>query len=209
MVRRRRSPRGPLRFALPIVLGLIGIVLVAAIAFVFLTRGAPHATVTNRCSNSQCVLVNTVHTSPVLTQYYGQSCQGVHGAWYLNVTQGGGAQVIRPSYRLNWTFADGQTVAKPSGSVDFQSTGRAQAKGTLASGVMTITGTGSTGAHVSGQGSLVVELSGSATEPSLTITESGLTTVEAKLGFQSPFVVADAPVTVPIRIVATAPGCGS
>jgi hypothetical protein len=93
--------------------------------------------------------------------------------------------------------------------VDFASTGRSHATGTLKDGVINITGTGSTGSPVTGQGTLTVELSGSTTAPTLIITETGLATVEEKLGFQSPFVVNGGPVTIPIQVVATAPGCNA
>lgn len=208
MIRRRRS-RGFTAFAIALLVGLVGLVAGAAIAYAVLTHRPSSAPVSTRCSNSRCAVVNTVHTSPVLTQYFGQSCQGLHGAWFLNVSQGGGAQVLRPSYRLNWSFAGATSIARPSGSVDFASTGPSRATGSLKEGVIKISGTGSTGSPVSGQGTLTVELSGSTTAPTLTITETGLASVEQKLGFQSPFVVNGSPVTIPIQIVATAPGCNA
>ena len=209
MIRRRRSSRGLRAFGIALLVGLVGLVAGAAIVYVVLTHRTSSPPVSTRCSNSQCAVVNTVHTSPVLTQYFGQSCQGLHGGWYLNVSQGGGAQVLRPSYRLNWSFAGGASLARPSGSVDFASTGGSHATGTLKDGVINITGTRSTGSSVSGQGNLTVELSGSTTAPTLIITETGLDSVEQKLGFQSPFVVNGGPVTIPIQVVPTAPGCSA
>jgi len=208
VIRRRRSSRGLGTFGIPLLIGLVGLVAGAAIAYAVLThRPSPATPVSTHCPNSQCAVVNTVHTSPVLTQYYGQSCQGLHGAWYLNISQGGGAQVLRPSYRLNWSFAVGTSIARPSGSVDFAPAGRLQATGTLKDGVLSITGTQSTGSPVSGQGTITLELTGSATAPTLTITEAGLGTVEQKLGFQSPLIQNGGPLTIPIQIVKSAPGC--
>lgn len=208
MIRRRRS-RGLRALGIPLLVGLTGLVAGAAIAYAVLTHrpSSPPVTTTARCSNSQCATVNTVRTSPVLTQYFGQSCQGLHGAWFLNVSQGGGAQVLRPSYRLNWSFAGDSVSAKPSGTVSFAPAGRAQATGTLTEGALSIKGTSSSGAAVSGQGTLTVELSGSSASPSLKITEAGLADVERKLGFASPFVANDGPVTIPVKIASTAPGC--
>lgn len=209
MIRRRRSSRSLIAFGIPLLIGLVGLVAGAAIAYAVLTHRPSSSSVSTACSNSQCAVVNTVHTSPVLVQYFGQSCQGLHGAWYLNVSQGGGALVIRPSYRLNWSFEGGSTLARPTGSVDFVSGGRLQATGTLNDGVLSVTGTGSTGPPVSGQGTLTVQLTGSAKAPTLTVTETGLTTLEQKLGFQSPFVINGGPVTIPIQFVTTAAGCSA
>ena len=209
VIRRRRSSKGLRAFAIPLLLGLVGLGAGAAIAYAILTHRTSNTPVITRCSNSQCAVVNVVHTSPVLTQYYGQSCQGLHGAWYLNVSQGGGAQVLRPSYRLSWSFAEGSLLARPSGSVDFAPTDRLNATGTLMDGVLSIKGTGLNGAPVSGQGTLTVQLSGPATAPTLTLTETGLTNVEEKLGFQSPFVASGGPVTIQIQILTTAPGCNA
>jgi hypothetical protein len=206
VIRRRRSSRGLRAFGIPLLLGLVGLVAGAAIVYAVLTHRAS-TPVNAPCANSQCAVVNTVHISPVLAQYYGQSCQGLHGAWYLNVSQGGGPQILRPSYRLNWSFTDNTSLARPSGSVNFAPAGRLQATGTLKDGVLSITGTGSTGTPVSGHGTLTVQLSGSARAPTLTLTETGLTTVEGKLGFLSPFVANGGPVAIPIQIVTTAPGC--
>jgi hypothetical protein len=209
VIRRRRSSRSLIAYGIPLLIGLVGLVAGAAIAYAVLTHRTSSSPVSTVCSNSQCAVVNTVHTSPVLTQYYGQSCQGLHGAWYLNVSQGGGAQVLRPSFRLNWSFAEGSSLARPSGSVDFASTGRVQATGTLKDGVLSITSAGSSGSPVSGQGTLSVQLTGSAKAPTLTLTETGLTTLEEKLSFQSPFVTNGGSVTIPIQIVTTAPGCNA
>lgn len=154
-------------------------------------------------------VVDTVLRSPVLTEFYGRSCQGLHGTWFLNVVQGGSNQVLHPSYRLDWSFIGGSSVARPSGPVATAHAGKLQATVTLTDGVLRISGVGPTGSPVSGQGTLSIGLSGSAAAPVLTLTETGLTTVEQELDLQSPFVASGGPVTVPIHMVSTAAGCNA
>jgi len=188
-------------------LALFGLTTLAAGAV--LSERAATPPVSGACPKSQCAMVDSVHTSPVLTQFYGRSCQGLHGAWFMNVAQGGGNQILHPSYRLNWAFANASSSALPSGFVTFSQVGQQKATATLSDGVLRITGTGPTGSAVSGQGRLTVQLSGSYSAPTLTVTETGLSNVDRQLGFDSPFVVNGAPVTVPIRLVPTVPGCNS
>ena len=142
----------------------------------------------------------------MLTQFSGSACSGLHGRWFLNVTQGGGAQTVRPSYRLIWSFAGG-TTAQPSGTVTFSSAGQEQAAGTLMNGTLSITGSDASGKPVSGQGSLSVQLSGTMAAPSVTLTESGLTAVESELGMSSPFIVNGGAAVIPITESRTVAGC--
>ena len=54
------------------------------------------------CANSGCAVVNTTMSRPQVTVFYGASCTGPTGSWYLNVTQGGPNDAPRPSYKLQW-----------------------------------------------------------------------------------------------------------
>src|SRR5438045_1544811 len=69
------------------------------------------------CAPSGCALVSTTYTTPRTIVFYGASCSGAHGSWFLNVVEGGGNSELRPSYSLRWTFAAGSTIARPSGTV--------------------------------------------------------------------------------------------
>ena len=82
-----------------------------------------------------------------------------------------------------------------------------QATGTLSNGVLKISGKTSTHESVSGQGTLSVQLSGTAAAPTLTVSETGLTTLEQKLGMTSPFIVNGEPLTVPIQMTPKVAGC--
>ena len=171
------------------------------------SHASPTSTPTARCGKTVCpATINTVKNSPVLTEFSGHACAGARSSWFLNVVQGGGGAVLRPSYRLNWSFSNG-TSASPSGTVSFGSTGGAQASATLVNGALTISGKSSAGKPVTGRGSLSVELTGTSSAPTLTLTESGLDSAEAALGFRSPFVVNATPVVVPITVAPTVAGC--
>jgi hypothetical protein len=206
----RRGPKDYLLLAVPVTLAVIAATVVAVVVA---SRGPgpgpvhKPATARSGCPSSQCAVINTVRLSPVLTQFYGRSCQGLRGAWFLNIVQGGSDKILHPPYRLDWSFTDGSSVAQPTGGTTTAHAGLQDVTVTLTNGVLVISGTGPTGAKVSGQGTLSVQLSGSASAPSLTVTETGMTAVEQKLGLQSPFVVNGGPVVVPVHISATAAGC--
>jgi hypothetical protein len=60
---------------------------------------------------------------------------------------------------------------------------------------------------VTATGTLVVELTGSASSPTLTFTETGLSAAEQSLGLTSPFNVGGHPLVVPIKHVNSLTGC--
>jgi hypothetical protein len=62
-------------------------------------------------------------------------------------------------------------------------------------------------ATVTATGTLIVELSGSASSPSLTFIETGLSGAENQLGLVSPFSVGGHPLVLPIQHVKTLAGC--
>jgi hypothetical protein len=184
------------------------IVVALAVSACGSSQSRPTAIATPGCGNTACpATINTVKNSPVLTEFSGRACSGTHSAWFLNVVQGGGGTLLRPSYRLNWSFSGGAS-AKPTGTVTFISSGGAQATGTLVDGVLTINGKSATRQPVSGSGSLSVALTGTSSAPTLTLTESGLDSAEKSLGFQSPFVVNGGPAVIPVTVARTVAGCG-
>jgi hypothetical protein len=152
-------------------------------------------------------MVDLSRILPPLTVFYGASCTGLYGSWSFNAVEGGGDAQLRPSYSLKWAFALGSTFAKPNGRIVISPTANATATLTLNGGVLRLQGARKPNVHVSATGALVVELSGSASSPTLTFTETGLLEAEHALGLVSPFDVAGQPLTVPIKIVRTVKGC--
>jgi hypothetical protein len=161
----------------------------------------------SNCTYSGCAVVSLSRTFPPTTVFYGASCSGVYGSWFFNVVEGGGNSELRPSYALRWSFGPGSKLAKPSGSITVPPTASAQITLTLNEGKLSLTGTRKPNARVTATGTLVVELSGSATAPELKFTETGLTKAESSLGLVSPFNVGGSPLTVPIKIVKAMSGC--
>jgi hypothetical protein len=156
---------------------------------------------------SGCASVNTSRTLPPFTVFYGTSCSGVHGSWFLNAVEGGPNDRLRPSYALTWKFPPGSATALPSGRVVIAPTTTTHAGVTLNSGVMALEGTRSPGPGVSASGRLTVRLTGSAVAPTLTLTETGLTDAETALGLVSPFDAGGHPLVVPVRITGHVSGC--
>lgn len=152
-------------------------------------------------------MVSLSRTLPPSTVFYGASCSGVRGAWFLNAVEGGGNDQLRPSYSLRWRFSPGQAVALPSGRIVMNSTDSARATLTLERGTMTLQGSRGSGMTVSAAGTLTVQVSGTPTSPTLTFTETGLSDAEAAIGLVSPFDVGGEPLTVPIRTSERQAGC--
>jgi hypothetical protein len=159
------------------------------------------------CSSSGCAVVSLSRTFPPTTVFYGASCSGVYGSWFLNVVEGGGSAELRPSYALRWSFGPGSKLAKPSGSITVPATASAQITMTLNEGKLSLTGTRKPSARITATGTLVVELSGTPTSPELKFTETGLAKAESSLGLVSPFNVGGSPLTVPVKTVKTMSGC--
>jgi hypothetical protein len=185
-------------------LALVAMIAAAGIAFAVIrgpahpvagTKATPSALPT--CGSSGCAVVSLSRTLPPITVLYGASCSGVYGSWFFNAVEAGAGDQLSPSYSVKWSFTPGSVVAKPSTQVTL----------TLVDGTLNLNGTRKPNTRVTATGTLVVELSGSATAPELKFTETGLTKAESSLGLVSPFNVGGSPLTVPIKIVKTMTGC--
>lgn len=196
--------------------GLTAIVAVAVIALVVSTThhnntssAKSPAPVTSQggCPPAGCAQVSMTKNLPPSTVFYGASCQGLRGFWFLNAVEGGGNDQLRPSYALQWSFSPDSVVAKPSGRVAVASTTTTDVSVTLTAGNLTIKGTRKPNVHVSASGTLQVQLTGTSSAPTLTFTETGLTQAESNLGLVSPFNVGGQPLVVPVKTVTTMTGC--
>ena len=153
-------------------------------------------------------MVRTSVSLPAATLLYGASCSGTYGSWFFNAIEGGGSDALRPSYALQWKFAAGSTSAKPTArTINVPSTNSTMVTLSLSNGKMKLSGTKKPNVSVSATGTLVVELTGSSSSPSLTFTESGLSSAEQSLGLTSPFDAGGHQLVVPIQHVRSLPGC--
>lgn len=155
----------------------------------------------------KAAVVNIVERSPRVTVFFGRSCTGPQGAWFLNIVQGGAGQTMREALYLRWSFAGGSRSAKPDGRVTVS--GGVAGKvptATLDRGVLKLTGPGPD-SPLEATGTVTVRLTGNASKPTLALTESGLADVEHTLGIQSPFPGDGRPLTVPVRLQQHASGC--
>jgi hypothetical protein len=171
------------------------------------TKSAPKKTPQN-CSSQGCASIEHSVPSPHLTVFYGGSCTGLTGAWFLNVTQGGSSTNPVASYHLKWTFPAHTTHAMPSGTIGV--TPAAQGHPitmTIENGVVTITGTAADGTAINAQGTLAVDLAGSSSAPTLTVTEQGLASAESALGLTSPFSTNGSPTVLPVSTTTKFSGC--
>src|SRR5260370_10567023 len=211
---RRRAGRyrvGPLVLA---VVALAAILAAAVIAFAVI-RGPAHPVAGTRATpsalpiwgSSGCAVVSRVRTVPQIAGLYGASCSGVYGSWFFNAVEAGAGDQLSPSYSVKWSFTPGSVVAKPSGRIVIPPTTSTQVTLTLVDGTLNLNGTRKPNTRVTATGTLVVELSGTATAPELKFTETGLTKAESSLGLVSAFNVGGSPLTVPIKIVKTMSGC--
>ena len=164
----------------------------------------PNGTLT--CAKSGCGVVSSVLNNTRPTVFYGASCTGIVGSWYLNVVQGGPNNLPRVAYKLSWQFPSVPSSVRPSGNV-VVSGSTTPITMTVSNGVVTLTGTAQNGSPVNATGSLVVAASGSHSGSILTVTESGLSQAENALGITSPFEVNSQPVSVPVKTTATASTC--
>jgi hypothetical protein len=209
--RARRYRRGKTLAA-----GALALVSVIAVAFVAIgvLRSPVHTTVATKtayvpptCSAAGCAVVSLSRTVKPVTVFYGASCSGVHGKWFFNAVEGGPNDELHPSYSLNWSFGSDSTVARPDGRIDVTATSTTQVVLTLTNGRLSLTGSRQPKTHVVATGTLVVEVTGTATAPALKFTETGLVKAENALGLASPFTVNGQPLTVPIKTVQTLVGC--
>ena len=166
----------------------------------------------NPCSSSGCASVVVTQATSRVIVYYGASCTGPRGRWYLNAVVAGPNSALRPSYTLRWSFDPGSSSASPSGAVEVPPLPDEKVMVTLDNGVLTISGTRTGHGPVTATGTMRVRLAGTPTAPLLTITETGVGGVEAKLGLVSPFNHSGGSTTLPVKIVRgclTADHCGS
>jgi hypothetical protein len=170
---------------------------------------SPHKTrPKEHCGSSGCAMVRLTRSLPQTTVLYGASCTGVQGSWFFNAIEGGGSSVLRPSYSLRWSFAGGASSARPNARIiSVPPTTTTTVTVTLSNGVMKLHGTRTPNGSVTASGTLVVKLTGSASSPSLTFIETGLSGAEHKLGLLSPFDAGGHPLVVPIQHVTTLAGC--
>jgi hypothetical protein len=153
------------------------------------------------CAKSGCAVVNAVLSRPQVTVFYGASCTGPNGSWYLNVTQGGPNNTPRPSYKLQWAFLNPQSPAHPSGLINVSTPAGEKVVMTVADGVLQLTGHRPNGADIHATGTLAVGISQTASGLALTFTETGLAAAEHALGITSPFGVDGQPTSVPVKLM--------
>lgn len=171
------------------------------------TASAKHRTQT-QCGSSGCAAVRISRNLPPPAIFYGASCSGTHGDWFLNAVEGGGNQALRPSYALRWSFTPGATSARPSGlGIRVPKTQSTTVTMTLSNGTLQLRGVRKGHAPITGTGNLTVKLTGTTASPSLTFTQTGLSGAERQLGLVSPFNAGGHPLVLPIRQVKKLSGC--
>ncbi|MGH3371701.1 MAG: hypothetical protein ACRDPR_17045, partial [Nocardioidaceae bacterium] len=152
-------------------------------------------------------LVSTVNNNPGVNVFYGTSCTGLRGSWFLNIVQGGGSDARHAAYYLRWSFSAADDVARPGGRITISGGAGEPPTATLEDGEITLAGTRSDGSPVSGTGQLEVRLTGTGDEPTLTISQTGLDEAIGALGLASPFSAGGRPLTVPVKLVDEVSGC--
>jgi hypothetical protein len=161
----------------------------------------------HKCSASGCAVVSLSRTLPPNAVFYGASCTGINGSWFFNAIEGGGNDELRPSYSLRWSFSPGLTLAKPSGQINVIATSTTKVALSLRDGSLSLTGAKKPHVQVAATGTLVVEISGAASDPVLKFTETGLLQSENALGLVSPFDVGGNALIVPVKTVKSMAGC--
>jgi hypothetical protein len=197
-----------------VVLGIV-VVLIAggatAAALTLSGTSKPKAAAKPNCVSSGCALVSQSLKQMQPVGFYGASCTGNYGDWYLKVMQEGKSDQLRAAYYLKWTSDNGTSV-HPSGSVIVRpATGAAHASHvtvTLDHGKMTLEGTEEPSkTHVMATGTLTVSVLPKKGFPTLQFAETGLTKAESALGLNSPFDYKGQPLDLLIRQVQLLVGC--
>lgn len=165
----------------------------------------------HNCAPSGCGLVSQSLTLIQPTGFYGASCTGVYGSWFLKIMQEGEKGQLRADYDLKWEFSQSDPVARPSGTIVVRPK---PAEGsaprltlTLHEGELRLNGTDTSGKAVHGTGTLTVRASGTSKAPKLKFVETGLGSAEKAVGFNSPFDVDGKPLILLIRNVKVLVGC--
>jgi hypothetical protein len=159
------------------------------------------------CAKSGCAVVNAVLTRPDVTVFYGASCTGPDGSWYLNITQGGPNNAPRLAYRLQWASLNPQSPAHPNGLINVSTPAGEKITMTLSNGVLRLTGHRPNAVDMSATGSLAVRISQTGSGLALTFTETGLAATEQALGITSPFGVDGQPTSVPVKLMPRFSSC--
>jgi hypothetical protein len=211
-----RSSRGSTR---AILIAVIAVIVAAAVAVpLIVTRGRGHAPASPTataapaaplptCDPSGCAVVSLSRTLPRVTIFYGASCSGVNGPWFFNIVEPGGNDELLPSYALRWSFASGATAALPDGRIVIPATSSTHVTVTLTNGMLSLAGTKKPNTTVAATGTLTVRLSGPASAPVLTFTETGLLKSEQALGLVSPLYADGKSLIVPVKTVKKMVGC--
>jgi hypothetical protein len=168
------------------------------------TNGTPQQTA---CGRSECAVVDAVLSRPYVTVFYGASCTGPNGSWYLNVTRGGPNDSPRPSYRLQWAFLRANSSGRPSGLINVSTPPGERVAMTLSHGVLRLRGRTRTGVDVRATGTLTVRLLDTASGRALRFYERGVATAERVLGIVSPFGVHGRPTSVAMKLTRRITSC--
>jgi hypothetical protein len=187
-----------------VVLVLIG----ATTAIVIVRRDStkPAATILHNCVPSGCALVSQSLPAIQPTGFFGASCTGVYGSWFLKIMEEGAGNQLRPVYYLRWQFTPTSPIARPSGRIIIP-VSSAGVTLTLDRGKLTLKGTGQSNVRTVAAGTLTVRLSGTSTTPTLKFVETGLLKAESSVGLNSPFDAKGQPLTLLIRKVKVMVGC--
>ncbi|MGA8296253.1 MAG: hypothetical protein WB770_04345 [Acidimicrobiales bacterium] len=150
----------------------------------------------------------TTETELRLVLYYGGSCTGYTGKWFLNAGVSGPNKALKPSYHLHWTFTRSTSAAAPTGVVYISPVDGVSVTEVIGkNGVLTLSGKKNGRRTVTAHGSLRVALVASSSGHSLRVTETGLSRAEASLGLVSPFDLKGAAANLRVRIIRKFPGC--
>jgi hypothetical protein len=182
----------------------------AAAAIALSGNSQPNASSKPSCTSSGCGLVSQSLSQVQPVGFYGASCSGAYGDWFLKVMQEGASDQLKADYNLHWTSTSG-SVARPSGSVTVQPvTGASSASDvtiTIDNGKVTLQGTQEPSkTPIKATGTLTINILNQSA-PTLEITESGLTEAERALGLNSPFNFNGQPLHLSIRKVQVLVGC--
>jgi hypothetical protein len=198
-----------------IVLGVVVVLVAGGATAVALALSGnsqqPKAAVKPNCVSSGCALVSQSLTQLQPVGFYGASCTGEYGDWFLKIMQVGKSDQLRAAYYLRWTSSSGST-ASPSGSVIVRpATGAPKASHvtiTIENGKMTLEGTEEPSkTPIKATGTLTVSVMPTKGFPNLQFVESGLTSAEQSLGLNSPFNYKGQPLHLLIRKVEVLVGC--
>jgi hypothetical protein len=197
-----------------VVFGLVAVIVAGgatATALILSGPSKPKPSARPTCVSSGCGLVSQSLAQVQPVGFYGASCIGAFGDWFLKVMQEGNSDQLRATYDLHWTSSSG-SAARPSGSVTVQPTTGAKSASsvtiTINNGQMTIEGTQEPSkTPIKATGTLTVRILNTQSIQTLEITESGLSSAKRALGLNSPFSYNGQPLRLSIRKVQVLVGC--